>query len=183
MFWDAYSGTIYNKLRVWTNDAGTSDLIAYPNDPTEGVGNFGTDGVDMVWQRGSGRNDGGNAYPINDVMKSPYATSSGTVQGVRVRSAGISYGTSLFIVGCGYAVNDQSIVPNQVGLLLVRLADGYSWTLTGAFNGPWIWEEPLALTCTELFATVRVRTGDSGKNHATIARVRLDSLGPGTPPD
>jgi hypothetical protein len=74
-------------------------------------------------------------------------------------------------------------LPNQVGLLLVRLADGYSWSLTGPFNGPWIWEQPLAVTCTELFATVRVRAADSGKNHATIARVSIASLGSGTPPD
>jgi hypothetical protein len=39
------------------------------------------------------------------------------------------------------------------------------------------WGDPLAVTSAELFATVNVAGG------RRVARVRLDSLGPGIPPD
>jgi hypothetical protein len=45
-----------------------------------------------------------------------------------------------------------------------------------------LWSTPLAISCTELFSLLAVPAGN-GKTRYTIARVRLDSLGPGTPPD
>lgn len=77
-----------------------------------------------------------------------------------------------FQVGCGYAARS-----NGEHIRVVRLSDGQSWLLSNALTDPWGWSEPLALTCTELFATVR----NSGVTR--LARVRLDSLGPGIAPD
>jgi hypothetical protein len=42
----------------------------------------------------------------------------------------------------------------------------------------WNWVDPVALTCTELFAVAALHG-----NQQTVSRVRLDSLGPGAPPD
>ena len=144
----------------------------------------------MVWEYSFGRDAGGITFPSNAVVKSAYTTDAAGIAATRLRSDGNEYGTSPYIVGCGYAVhstNDAFMVdggvPDQLGLLLVRLSDGYSWTLMGYNTGPWVWIEPLALTCTELFATVQLRPGDASQAHAEIVRVRLDSLGSGMPPN
>ena len=41
----------------------------------------------------------------------------------------------------------------------------------------WGWGDPVAVTCSEVFMYATTATTD------TIARVRLDALGPGLPPD
>lgn len=41
----------------------------------------------------------------------------------------------------------------------------------------WNWYEPTVVTCSELFVNI------VGPKVFNIARVRLDSLGPGIPPD
>ena len=60
----------------------------------------------------------------------------------------------------------------------MRLSDGVSWTLPGrlAPNGEH-WGNVLGITCDEVFATM-----DTDLT-VRILRFRLDSLGPGTPPD
>jgi hypothetical protein len=84
---------------------------------------------------------------------------------------------SPFVVGCGYAARAAGY-----GTRVTRLADGVSWVLPGDPSQGWYWTTPVALSCSELFATVGVRS-DGGYPLTTIARIRLDSLGSGTPPD
>jgi len=63
-------------------------------------------------------------------------------------------------------------------MYVVRLSDGYSWLLAGKSAAPYEgWSRPLVLTCDELFASI-----DTAPT-PRILRIRLDSLGPGTPPD
>ena len=65
----------------------------------------------------------------------------------------------------------------------MRLSDGAWWLLPGTLNAPWQWEIPVALTCSELFAKVWFQSqSDAGFTGFGYARVRLDSLGPGSPP-
>ncbi|CAN5364164.1 hypothetical protein BH09MYX1_BH09MYX1_10060 [soil metagenome] len=180
-FWDAYAGLSFNKLRVWTEDGGGRDFISYGNDPSQGASDFGTDGEDMVWNYCSDRYDGGITFPKNDVMTAPFTTDPTLLVPRRLRSDGTQFGTTPFVVGCGFAAHASTVVPGETGLLLVRLSDGRSWTLTTP-SGPWIWTEAIALTCTELFALVRTKAPVSGTTF-TVARVRLDSLGPGLAPD
>jgi hypothetical protein len=75
-------------------------------------------------------------------------------------------------VTCGYAARS-----NGLHIRVVRLSDGQSWTLSNATTDPWGWSEPLAVTCTELFATVHI------PGATRLARIRLDALGPGIAPD
>jgi hypothetical protein len=106
-------------------------------------------------------------------MTAPYTTEPGAVASRRVRTEqGPGFDVVYFQVGCGYAARS-----NGEHIRVVRLSDGQSWVLSNALTDAWGWTEPLALTCTELFATVR----SSGVTR--LARVRLDSLGSGIAPD
>jgi hypothetical protein len=57
-----------------------------------------------------------------------------------------------------------------------------SWILTSGPDGidagakPWAFDQPYAITCDEIFLR-------GGYLEMNIARVRLDALGPGIPPD
>ena len=82
-------------------------------------------------------------------------------------------------VGCGYAARAPGLGPPlNNALFIVRLSDGVSWMLPG-IHAPGMehWGQPLAITCDELFASMATDTT------VRILRIRLDSLGPGTPPD
>jgi hypothetical protein len=183
-FWVSSSSLAYEK--VWTADGGVRDHLRYVGDPSKGVGPIGTDGTDMVWVRGSGRQGSSGAYPTLDVMTAPFTTDASTVQERRLRSEGGPVLGDAWVVGCGYAAHSTFSVPNEEGILIVRLSDGRAWRFTGPNIGPnsdlWLWGEPLALTCTELFANVIVKSSPSVW-WFNVARVRLDSLGPGLPPD
>ena len=86
-------------------------------------------------------------------------------------------------IGCGYtahAVSSQVFPSNS--LIVVRIADGVSWELkAGEMNRP-AWAKALGFTCDELFALVEFGDGPTGEG-GHVVRIRLDSLGPGLPPD
>ncbi|MGH7286293.1 MAG: hypothetical protein ACRELY_32650, partial [Polyangiaceae bacterium] len=157
------------------------DFIAYgaSGDFSHAAGDFATDGTDMMWTEGTGGVDGG-LYSTVSLYTAPYTSDPATaISSKRRLRSEIPNGlcVSKSVVGCGYAVR----YAGGTGLRVVRLSDGVSWLLTA--NGDanaWNWEEPVALTCTELFASVNI---PDPKPHLGLARVRLDSLGPGIPPD
>ena len=66
-------------------------------------------------------------------------------------------------------------------MILVRLADGFSWDLQGAPMPAWGFDQILGITCDDAFFTVSGVVG--GDLHLTIARIRHSSLGAPTPPD
>lgn len=181
LFWASDSLAI-NKQKVWTPDGGARDFITFGGDTTRGAFDLNTDGVDMVWVQGSNRTNPNGAFPTNDVMTAPYTTDPGKLQPRRVRSlpSGSPFGTAPVVVGCGYALR-ESYLPvdggNEYVMVLARLADGRTWFLPGDIGAPWQWESPIALTCTEAFGFVY------SKGRQQVVRVRLDSLGPGLPPD
>jgi hypothetical protein len=74
-------------------------------------------------------------------------------------------------VGCGHALLEGP----EGDLIVTRLGDGWSWYVPQTLERRIY--TALGLTCTELFAV-----GEMNKRF-TVARVRLDSLGPGFPPD
>jgi hypothetical protein len=174
LFFAVYS-EIY-RVAVYTQAGGIAELIAAGGDTTRSSFDLGTDGHDLVWAEGT---QASSQFSNVAWMTSPFTTSEAAVQRrqLRIESPPYCTGTS-FVVGCGYAAQcAYGSEGPQVGVRLVRLSDGQSWPLLTQ-NGvdPWIWSEPIAITCSELF--VRVETpGDFN-----VARVRIDSLGPGEPP-
>ena len=102
---------------------------------------------------------------------SPYVTDPAKLQPRRLRSeiANTNVGTPI-AVGCGYASFAG------IGLRIVRLSDGWSWYFPNAAG--WNWQQALALTCNEVFARIYIAGPIT-----TLARVALNQLGPGTPPD
>ncbi|MCA9586570.1 MAG: hypothetical protein KC657_14535 [Myxococcales bacterium] len=166
-------GRLYEgKIKVSVAGAPMKDLIVGGPDFTHDVADIGTDGTDLVWMDGRGRTSPTGPYDTYTVMTSPFATQPSQLVERRLRSEeGPAFGSAPFVVGCGHAAR------TNLHTRLVRLSDGVSWLLNGDPAKPWRFITPLAITCTELFATVN----DGGV--VGVARIRLDSLGPGIPPD
>jgi hypothetical protein len=150
-------------LMAWDEGRGARALTRGAQD-----GNLGTDGSHLVWTR----DEGGR----RSIMAAPFATDPGELRPRRLRSDPspiLGAHDMRFAVGCGFA--GRNAMPPR-DLLLVRLADGVSWRLAAAPG--WSWGQVLGFTCEEAFVTAFSR----GQG-ISIARVRLDSLGRGTPPD
>ena len=169
------TGNLYRSgINVWDPDHGFRPFIRYLGDWTRGAGNLGTDGVDLVWSYGEGKEPGGTllSYPIRSVMTSPFTTDPASVVPRRLRSEPpLNLAQHRWRVGCGYAAHEGT----ASSLFVVRLSDGWSWTIPGAAGRTFY--KAIGVTCEEVFAL-----GSMGE-HANIARFRLDSLGPGSPPD
>lgn len=175
-----------SELRLWTRAAGSIQLRSYGADTTRAAAQLGTDGKSLVWLEGSGRAaDSVDApYPTRAIYTAPFTTAPSDLAPRRLRSWAptVIWNSYPPAVGCGYAAFFHPRPGNAADpsgifreLLLVRLKDGRSWTLDAPtpFVVDTAWDVPLAVTCSEVFAAV-------GFN---IRRVRIDSLGDGTPPD
>ncbi len=174
----------YARIKIDTPAAGLQDLVSYGNDVSHNANDLGTDGVDMTWVEGIGRSQGGigQRFSTYDIMTAPYTTNAATAQAQkrRLRSeAGGLFRGAPFVVGCGFAAHEfgyELEAGVQQGTRVVRLSDGVSWRLID--DDARGWARPVAITCSEVFVnTFYVGTGYN------LARVRLDSLGPGDPPD
>jgi hypothetical protein len=167
-FWEALS--LYNGgINVWTQAQGSVPFIRWLNDYTKIAGGFGTDGTDMVWSYGQKQAPSDPSF-VGSIMTAPFTTDPQAVQARRLRSFNNKIGAYAWSVGCGYAANTWGI-----GSIVVRLADGVSWMLPG--TSTMMFNDPIGVTCDEVF--ILGRYGGLWN----IARVRLDSLGPGTAPD
>ncbi len=176
VFWSASTLAI-QKEDIWTPDGGSADLIGFGSDTSQGAVDLGTDGHDLVFLYGSGRTDPSGAFPQVAIMTAPFSTDPGQIHPRRLRSeSATGFGVLPFKVGCGYAARALSN-----GIRVVRLSDGVSWVLPGGQGVAWQWTEPVAVTCNELFATVGIAR--DGSSISGYARIELNSLGPGLPPD
>ncbi|MBX3191752.1 MAG: hypothetical protein KF819_32480, partial [Labilithrix sp.] len=170
-FWPSSSHR-YHKVKVSTPTTGARDFLTAGMVTHHGYGDLGTDGIDMVWIEAQGRVTETGPFDTYTIMSAPFTTDPAQVTPRRLRSEeGPSFDVRHFIVGCGYAARS-----NGLQIRVVRLSDGQSWTLPSG-GATLAWSNPLAVTCTELFATVHVGPA------TRLARVRLDSLGPGIAPD
>ena len=185
LFWIGDS-SLRTVVKAWTASGGIRTLIGHGNDATRGVAGFGTDGVDMVWSEAYGRtNTSIKIYPNYEIWTAKYSTSPAAVAATqrRLRSEYLGSHPEANAVGCGYAAH--RIYPPRTwgksGFRLVRLSDGVSWEVTTPdeqtiYKGL-RFDRPLAITCDEVFVLGAV------KSNFEVARIRIDSLGPGLPPD
>jgi hypothetical protein len=185
LFWIGDS-SLRTLVKVWTAGEGIHTLIGHGSDATRGVDGFGTDGVDMVWSEAFGRtNTSVKIYPNYEIWTAKYTTSPAGVEATkrRLRTEYLGSHPEANAVGCGYAAH--RIYPpstwGKSGFRLVRLSDGVSWEITTPdeatiFTGL-RFGTPLAITCDEIFVLGHV------KSNAEVARIRIDSLGVGLPPD
>ena len=169
------SNSNFARIKIFTRANGMRDFVSFGNVISNSAADFGTDGVNMAWIEASGRATSADPWTAFNIMTAPYTTDPTAIVKRRLRSEDIGYfATAQFTVGCGYAAH-QFVSGTVGGVRIVRLSDGVSWKLSS--KGSSGWNGPTALTCAELF--VNVVNG----NEFNIARVRLDSLGPGIPPD
>lgn len=185
LFWasDTYA---FNKQKVYTEDGGVKDFLTFGDDWSKGAADLGTDGTDLVWIEGSERASSTVPFPKVSAVTAPFTTDPAQVLASRrvLRSdlTGSPFGTAPFVVGCGYAARFTSFPGGETGSLLVRLSDGQAWNMSSPRGADWAWGVPLAVTCDELILKVGQRPAPGEKLRYNVARVRLDSLGPGTPP-
>lgn len=176
----------FKGIMAWTEAAGLTPIQRFYGDNTQGAGNFATDGVDMVWFYGKGKDTSTLLiYPERSVMTAPFSTDPATVQKTmrRLRSDPGNFGVYPYAVGCGHAARTVYSGPvgdpTGVDLFVVRLKDGVSWIIksTPSIQGAQFLS-PMGITCDEIFTKFQF-VDDS----VSIVRIRLGSLGPGTPPD
>jgi hypothetical protein len=123
---------------IWAYDdeRGTHPLVTYPGDTTQGASNVGTDGVDIVWTHGEGKEEGAfGLFPTVSIMTAPYTTDPEALQPRRLRtdmSIGIGTEDLQWAVGCGYAARHLATGRD---VQVVRLSDGVAWVLAG--NNLW----------------------------------------------
>jgi hypothetical protein len=168
IFWSAVTLN-GGGIGVWTPQEGTRPFIRWVGDPTKKAGGFGTDGVDMVWSQGNKQSASDPDF-IGSIMTSLYTTDPQAVKPRRLRSYTKQIALAGWSVGCGYAANIYNIAT-----IVVRLSDGVSWVLPN--TSTMSFDDPIGVTCDEVYVFGRY----GGVRN--IARVRLDSLGSGTPPD
>lgn len=184
----SWDGPSAGELGVWTKGTGSSVLRSAKNDISRGLCSFDSDGKDMVWVEASQPTPtNAEVYSLVQMVTSPHASSSAGLHPRVLRSDLSGYGLGAkMVVGCGYAarsafVNDPAGGEPKGGTFVVRLADGYAWLLPSAPLLPFSWTGVMAITCDEIFVYVNEQSGDAGSRW-NIARVRIDSLGPPTPP-
>ncbi len=164
----------------YTPAAGTQPLVRWKGDTAKGAYHVGTDGTDLVWTFGEEHEAGEGVYLKKTIMTAPYTASSDGLA-PRALHSDPTYGYNApFVVGCGYAAHD---VGGNGGLQVVRLSDGRSWNI-GADS----WKSVgrvVGVTCDEVFFELsNIEDDDPVYDETTAyARVRLDSLGAGTPSD
>ncbi|NUO50854.1 MAG: hypothetical protein HOV80_18535 [Polyangiaceae bacterium] len=174
-----FTAADYNAAAVWAYDEGRGPhpLVSFPGDTSRGAFNIGSDGVDMVWNEGEGKEPNTRGwYPTVSIMTAPYTTDPAEVKGRRLRAdpnPDISQ-SSHFAVGCGYGAKSLG----GVGVQIVRLSDGAGWFLEP--NAQWRPEVAVGVTCEFVFIQVNDVEGGQGP---AIARVPIASLGKPLPPD
>jgi hypothetical protein len=171
LFWTT-SNNIISGVNSWNPVDGMRPFIRFIGDPTRAAGNLGTDGIDLVWSYGEGKGPNDTTYPVRSVMTAPFTTDPAALVPRRLRSQpspGIA--EREWQVGCGFAAHAQ-----LTDMLVVRLVDGISWLFPLQMPDVRLYHA-IGLTCTELFALADVQ------GRTNIVRIRLDSLGPGIPPD
>jgi hypothetical protein len=174
VFFDVNVGGLSGTM-AWNQSVGLQPLLRWYGNPDKASGNFGTDGKDMVWTYGEGKLPGGYKYTKLSVMTAPYTLdpAKAALTSRRLRSDPTTFFPIKYAVGCGYAARMETTDTEGNYVLVVRLTDGVSWKLMP--------KDPMSypvgavgLTCDELFFEDPTQR---------VGRVRLDSLGPGIPPD
>lgn len=175
LVWDQ-SAIPFSGLWIWSPGIGTRKLRAFDDDRSRAAASVGTDGVDLVWIEGEGLDpqSGDWRYPIRSVMTAPFTTDPQELSPRRLRSwtPDVIWELQTPVVGCGYAAFVQVPQVAHEQLLIVRLADGASWTLTTDKDRVYQWISPVALTCDEVFVFMNTKRASM-----QLWRVRLDSLG------
>jgi hypothetical protein len=174
VFFDVNAGGLSGTMS-WNKAAGVRPLLRWYGNPDKASGNFGTDGKDMVWTYGEGKAGGLYEYDKLSVMTAPHTTDPAAAQANarRLRSDPMTLTVMTYKVGCGYAARSVCTDPGGCALMVVRISDGVAWMLKG--ESPMSYKpEAVGVTCDEVFFEA-----PSGQ----VGRVRIESLGPGIPPD
>ncbi len=163
-------------INSWNAIDGARPFIRYIGDATRGAGNLGTDGASLVWSYGEGKKptDENYEHPTRSIMSAPFTTDPAKLAPKRLRSdPSVAIGGQPFRVACGRAAHGGKTQP----VVVVRLSDGVSWLFAPDAVPGFYADAVLGITCDHVYLF-----GEFG-GRWNIARIRLDSLGPGLAPD
>jgi hypothetical protein len=168
---DALFGRPYITTRAYSPASGTVDLISHGDGGRVGA-SLGADRTHIAWMEGDQSSTG-----VSNVAAyvSPFTLNPNAIEHRVLRTDFTKYGfDDRFIVGCGYGARTGYLAgaggDPEGGLMILRFSDGAAWLL------PENNFKAIAMTCTEIF--VRVYEHEDGDVRPTVARVRIDSLGP-----
>jgi hypothetical protein len=159
-------GVTSHGVSLWRKETGLVPFRRWLDDKTRGAASFGTDGVDMVWFEGQGKEPQASEYPEIHLMRAPFTLDPSGVTPSPVRLlkyTELDYKPS--VVGCGRMARDAGVVA------VFDLDDG-EMHRTPTDLQTFAVNTPLGLDCDELWAL-----GEAG-NRLNILRVRLDTLPP-----
>jgi hypothetical protein len=159
---------------VWDPIGGTRAFVRWPGDFTRMAHSIGTDGVDLVWSEGEGKqpSETHDKFPVRRIMTAPFTSDPAALAPVRLRSQPNTVGAVWpWVVGCGHAAFE-----NDAQILVVRLSDGWMWNVPYMQPGLPV-TRPIGITCEHVLLRANYGT------YTTVVRVRIDSLGPGLAPD
>ncbi len=185
-FRDTLGDTLFLKVNsggkagvlAWTEEDGLRPVLRWPGTFEHFAVRFGTDGTDMVWVEGVGKQKSTYIAEKMTLMTAPYSLDAATLEATKreigpdpIQSGG---GTFPVAVGCGHAAT-LFVTPagptQSVGLLIVRLSDGMRWTVKG--NVPAYPINGVGVTCDYVYAVIIGRG---------LIRVPIASLPPGGSP-
>jgi hypothetical protein len=162
---------------VWTPEAGNRYILQESGMNFDG---FSTDGKDMVWNRLEGLISTNPPYDYQkkELWTAPFTTKREDLKTTarRVTRARAAVSLRPWAIGCGFAAMSFSDDEYTKAIQVVRLSDGRTWIIDNQGIPNFSWGRALWITCTELFTQM-----NDGKS--TVARIRLDSLGEGQPPE
>ncbi len=161
----------------WTPTDGQRVLLQWDN-PLKGALRLGTDFEQMVWTYGEGPDAESQHFSSWDVYTAPFtldqAVLAKTQKRLREDTDGYA-GLGAYALGCGYAARTGAIVTGasktDAFLWIVRLFDGVAWKVKST---PAQGFTVRGVTCEHVYGY---------DQSFRPFRVRLDSLGPGLPPD
>lgn len=171
-FWSTTTSFV-RGINSWNPVDGTRPFIRYIGDATRGAANLGTDGAALVWSYGEGKKPEDEIYPTRSIMTAPFTTDPKALMQKRLRSdPDVGIGVHAFQVACGKAAHGGG----TQDVIVVRLSDGVGWAIKN-IDQQFSLEEVIGITCDHVYALARIG------GRWNVARIKLDSLGTGAPPD
>lgn len=178
-----HGGLAYQSLFTYTLATKRQLFRSFGDDDTRGVADLGSDRKDWVWMEGYGRAPGSrDAFPYVRMMTAKVGPvgQEPVARVVREGFVGYPFGTTPWVVGCGYAARFTA-VRDAAGdidqpIVVVRLSDGRTHALRTTAVTTTSLTSVVGLTCDEVF--IRGNERPQGKpSRPNIFRIRLDSLG------
>ncbi|MDP3278400.1 MAG: hypothetical protein Q8Q09_24640, partial [Deltaproteobacteria bacterium] len=167
-------------VQVVTAGQGVRRLVPAPGGDAHA---FGTDGIEMAWLEGIGRDRqnspaDGNIFTTNELYTAPYTTDPARVQRRLVGRLPDLRTVSSGALGDGYYLYPSSNPwPQPFSITVVRLRDGAYWRLHPGEGFEWTPGAPVWIGHGEIALGRSFLVAPQRGELRSLQRIRLDALG------